>query len=61
MRRVLLVDHDPVTRTRVETYLRADGYDVVGACSRSEAVALAARMGPDLALVDTSASGSCAV
>jgi DNA-binding NarL/FixJ family response regulator len=53
MTRVLIVDDHPVFRRGLAALITASGLDVVGeAASEREAVALAARLAPDVVLMD---------
>ena len=55
---ILIVDDHPLTRDALSSLLGAHGFDVVGCASDGEeAVAEAARLGPDLVLLDLSMPG----
>ena len=57
MPRVLIVEDDALIALDVEQVLRAAGYDICGmASSEIEALALAERFRPDMAVVDISLS-----
>jgi len=56
--RILIVDDHPLTREALSALLRAHGFDVVGhASDGAEAVTEAARLLPDLVLLDLSMPG----
>jgi DNA-binding NarL/FixJ family response regulator len=56
--RVLIVDDHPLTREALSSLLRAHGFDVAGSASDgAEAVTEAARLRPDLVLLDLSMPG----
>jgi DNA-binding NarL/FixJ family response regulator len=56
--RLLIVDDHPLTREALSSLLRAHGFDVVGCASDGEeAIGAAARLQPDLVLLDLSMPG----
>jgi DNA-binding NarL/FixJ family response regulator len=56
--RILIVDDHPLTREALSSLLGAHGLDVVGcACDGAEAIVEAARLQPDLVLLDLSMPG----
>ena len=56
--RILIVDDHPLTREALSSLLRAHGFDVVGCASDGEqAIVEAARLQPDLVLLDLSMPG----
>src|ERR687897_3258452 len=56
--RLLIVDDHPLTRDALAALLTQGGFDVVGeAADGDEAIALAARLQPDLVLLDLSMPG----
>jgi DNA-binding NarL/FixJ family response regulator len=56
--RILIVDDHPLTREALSSLLRAHGFDVAGCASDgAEAVVEAARLRPDLVLLDLSMPG----
>jgi DNA-binding NarL/FixJ family response regulator len=56
--RILIVDDHPLTREALSSLLRAHGFDVIGCASDGEeAIGAAARLRPDLILLDLSMPG----
>lgn len=56
--RVLIADDHPLLRQGLRTLLEKEGFDVVGAAADGhEAVALAAKLGPDVAVLDIAMPG----
>ena len=56
--RILIVDDHPLTREALASLLEQDGFDVVGeAADGAEALGLAARLQPDLVLLDLTMPG----
>ena len=56
--RILIVDDHPLTREALSALLRAHGFDVIGCASDGEeAIVEAARLRPDLVLLDLSMPG----
>ena len=56
--RILIVDDHPLTREALSSLLRAHGFDVIGSASDGEdAIVQAARLQPDLVVLDLSMPG----
>ena len=57
--RILVIDDDPAIRDSLRMALSSEGYDVVGASTGREGLALADRQAPDLVLLDVEMPGLC--
>jgi DNA-binding NtrC family response regulator len=55
--RILVIDDDPAIRDSVRMTLEYEGYEIVGAASGRDGLALVARETPDLVLLDIDMSG----